>query len=150
MKKTIKIFKDKNCWECAQVKKAIETADIVALNDNVELITLDIEDDKTEWEKVMKRTGVYFVPHIEVTWEGEEIHISQIRDFQNPKQAFEKLAEILKDDYKITNPSKIEMREKLKSLSFMQEQLFEHMNNAKENFTIMADYINMTRSKLKE
>ena len=149
MKKTIRLFKDKNCWECAQLKETIENADIVALDDNVELVVLDNEDDKDEWESVMERTGVYYVPHIEVSWGDNEVHISQLRDFNGTKQAFEKLEEVLKGDYKPSNLSQMEINEKLKSLTFMQGMLFDHMNKASENLTIIADYVNMSRGKLK-
>ena len=149
MKKKIRLFTQEDCSECKQLKEMVKTADIVALDEDVELITRDIEEDKEEWELVMDRTGVYYVPHMEVTWGSQEVHISQLRDFNTPQQAFEKLEEVLKKQYVTPNFSQHEIREKLKSLSFMQGILFENMNKVNENLTIIADYVNMSKGKLK-
>jgi len=149
MKKTIRLFKDKNCRECAQLKQMIENADIVALDDNIELVVLDNEDDKDEWTSVMERTGVYYVPHMEVSWGDNEVHISQLREFNGTAQAFEKLKEVLKDDYEPSNLSQLEINEKLKSLTSMQGILLDQMNKVNENLTIITDYVNMSRGKLK-
>jgi len=159
MKKNIRIFTEATCPECKQLKTMIEGADIVALDDNIELTSLDIEKDKNEWELVMEKTGVYFVPHIEVTWEKhggkndisgkEEVHLSQLRDFDGVKQAFEMISLVLDKEYIPTKVTDVEITETLKSLTFMQQLLFDQMNNTKENFTIIADYINMSQAKLK-
>ena len=149
MKKKIRLFTQEDCSECKHLKEMVQTADIVALDDNVELTILEIGKDKNEWEMVMEKTGVYYVPHMEVTWGSQEVHISQLRDFNGPKEAFGILEMVLDKQYVTTSFSPMETKEKLKSLSFMQGLLFNHMNNAKENFTIIADFINMSRAKLK-
>tara|TARA_R110000744_G_scaffold275512_1_gene388321 strand:- start:219 stop:668 length:450 start_codon:yes stop_codon:yes gene_type:complete len=149
MKKKIRLFTQEDCSECKQLKEMVKTADIVALDDNVELTILEIGKDKNEWDKVMEKTGVYFVPHMEVTWGSQEVHISQLRDFNSPGEAFGILGKVLDKQYVPFQFEQHEIREKLKSLSFMQQLLFDHMNNAKENFTIIGDFINMSRAKLK-
>ena len=156
-KKKIRLFGDKNCEECIQMKNKVENADIIVLDDNVEIEILLIEEEpgKTEWENVMKRTGAYFVPHIEVTWEGnvikDELHLSHVRDFQSVEEGFEKLQTILSKDYNtkpINDLDYVEINEKLKSLTFMQEILYKKMQSSLTNFTNIRDFINIPGSKI--
>ena len=73
MKKKIRLFGDKQCEDCIKMRNITANADVITLDDNIELetIIIDKEPEKTEWENVMKRTGVYFVPHMEIKW-GED------------------------------------------------------------------------------
>ena len=147
MKKKIRLFGDLDCEECIQMRNVVENYDWSDKEDNIEIQIMIIEDEKEEWEKVMEKTGAYFVPHIEVKWETEkgeqEIHLSNLRDFTGPIEGMDKLLEILKDDYEMPVMSEVEIREKLKSLQMMQNILYDrHIINIK-NFTNLRNFINM-------
>jgi len=158
MKKKIRLFGDIECEDCIKMRNTTENADIIALNDDVELETIIIDEDpsKTEWEKVMKKTGVYFVPHMEITWYDEdlkknvEVHISNVRDFQTTEEGFEMLSKVLAKNYLHHPPTMdtVEMTEKIKSLTFMQEILYEKMQSSLKNFTNIRDFINIPGSKI--
>tara|TARA_Y100001938_G_C7939170_1_gene353387 strand:+ start:126 stop:611 length:486 start_codon:yes stop_codon:yes gene_type:complete len=152
MKKFIRIFGEKDCQRCIPLRNVLENADIIKLNKNVEyeLIFPEEGDPKIEWEKVMERTGVFFLPHIEITWDGGEVHLSDSRDFVAPSEALEKLTEILSDDYSLEDNlyDKIELTEKIKSLTYMQEILYEKMQSSVKNFTNIRDFINIPGSKI--
>ena len=146
MKKKVRIFGDLDCEECVQTRNIVENYDWSDKEDNLEIQIMIIEDEKEEWEKVMKRTGVYFVPHYEIKWENEEgeqeVHISKVRDFNSPEKGFDKLLEVLEDDYEV------EIREQIKSLGMMQGILYErHLINIK-NFTNLRNFINMPGSMM--
>tara|TARA_R110000751_G_scaffold132647_1_gene235140 strand:+ start:331 stop:807 length:477 start_codon:yes stop_codon:yes gene_type:complete len=151
MKKKIRIFGDLDCEECIQTRNIIENYDWSGMD--VEIQIMVIEEEKEEWEKVMKRTGVYFVPHYEVKWEDEEkgeqeIHLSKVRDFDITKDGFDKLLEVLEDDYEIPTMSEVEIREQIKSLGMMQGILYERYLINMKNFTNLRNFINMPGSMI--
>ena len=118
MKKKVRIFGDLDCEECVQTRNIVENYDWSDKEDNLEIQIMIIEDEKEEWEKVMKRTGVYFVPHYEIKWENEE------------------------------GEHEVEIREQIKSLGMMQGILYErHLINIK-NFTNLRNFINMPGSMM--
>jgi len=158
MKKKIRLFGDIECEDCIKMRNITDKADIIQSDDNVEIevVIIDDEPGKTEWEKVMKKTGVYFVPHMEVTWYDEdlkknvEVHLSNVRDFQTTQEGFEMLEEVLSKGY-LHHPHTmdvVEMTERIKSLSFMQEILYEKMQSSVKNFTNIRDFVNMPGSKI--
>ena len=65
MKKKVRIFGDLECEECIKTRNKVENHDWSDMGDDIEIQIMVIEEDKEEWEEVMKRTGVYFVPHYE-------------------------------------------------------------------------------------
>ena len=154
MKKKIRLFGDTECHECMRSRNLLELDDVIKKDDNieVEIIITDEETGKIEWEKIQKRTGVYFLPHYEIKWEdGDELHLSMVRDFQTPEHGYEKLKEVLSENYKTKSHEVdyIELREKVKSLISIQEILFEKMENSKENFTNIRDFINIPGNRIK-
>ena len=152
MKKKIRLFGDKQCEDCIRMRNITANADLITLDDNIELetIMIDEEPEKTEWENVMKRTGVYFVPHMEIKWGEEEVHLSHVRDFHTTEEGFEKLKVVLSEEYKTESDKMddVEIREKIKSLTFMQEILYGKMQSAVKNFTNIRDFINIPGSKI--
>ena len=153
MKKKVRIFGDLDCEECIQTRNMVENYDWSDMGDNLELQIMVIEEEKEEWEKVMKRTGVYFVPHYEIKWEDEEkgeqeIHLSKVRDFNTTKDGFDKLLEVLEDDYEIPTMSEVEIREQIKSLGMMQGILYERYLINMKNFTNLRNFINMPGSMI--
>lgn len=153
MKKRVRIFGDLECEECIRTRNIVENYDWSDMEDNLEIQIIIIENEKEDWLEVMRRTGVYFVPHYEIKWEDEqkgeqEVHISKVRDFTTVKEGFDKLLEVLEDDYEIPVMSEVEIREQVKSLGMMQGILYErHLINIK-NFTNLRNFINMPGSMI--
>ena len=155
MKKNIRLFGDKDCRVCGEVKTIISESDVVKLNENVNLEILDIKENENEWKKVMNRTDVYYVPHLEFTWEEngkkKEIHFSYDRDFITTRQAYDITSEVVKDDYKIEElGDQVETRERLKSLMIRQEMLFSARKRFDKYFTNIVKFINIPNSMLEK
>ena len=158
MKKKIRLFGDIECEDCIKMRNITEKADIIQLDNNVEIevVIIDDEPGKTEWEKVMKKTGVYFGPHMEITWYDEEIkkrveaHLSNVRDFETTEEGFEMLSKVLAKNYLHHPPTMdtVEVTERIKSLTFMQEILYKKMQSSVTNFTNIRDFINIPGSKI--
>jgi hypothetical protein len=156
MEKNIRVFGDKECVGCRKIMELTKTSDVIVDNKNIKVEHLFVDEHPEEWEKIMKRTGVWFLPHIEVTYydtvlkKREEIHLSSVRDFEEVDDAWEELKEIMKDNYhnKPNKMSEVEMTERIKSLTIMQEKLYENMKKNIKYFTNLRNFLNMSASQL--
>tara|TARA_R110000803_G_scaffold47825_3_gene99574 strand:- start:2915 stop:3343 length:429 start_codon:yes stop_codon:yes gene_type:complete len=141
--KKVRFFRGEKCRSC------IETTEILKER-GVDVETILIEGS-SEWEEVMEKTGVYFVPHFEVTWDGGEVHISQSRDFVRPSESVDKLMGILSNEYVVKKESNNqELNERIKTLEFMVEHLYKYSNKVRGNFTNIKEFINLPSSKIEE
>ena len=158
MEKTIRVFGDKECPGCHKIMELTKTSDIIVNNDNIKVEQLFIDEHPEEWKKIMERTGVWFLPHIEIKWydttlsKREEMHISSVRDFDEVDDAWEKIKEVIADDYhhRPTTMDTVEMTERIKSLTVMQEKLYENMKKNIKYFTNLRNFLNISASQLEE
>ena len=122
----------------------------------MELKNVYTDEHPEEWAKIMKRTGVWFLPHVEVKWydtvlsKRVEVHLSSVRDFEEIDSAWEQLQEIISDEYhhRPNTMCEVEMTERIKSLTIMQEKLYENMKKNIKYFTNLRNFLNLTSQQL--
>ena len=156
MEKKIRIFGEKECPGCIKLMAITKDADIIVNNDNIEVEQLYIDEHPDEWAKIMKRTGVWFLPHIEIKWydtvlsKRVERHLSSVRDFDEVDDAWTQLQEVISDDYhhQPNRMCEVEMTERIKSLTIMQEKLYDNMKKNIKYFTNLRNFLNMTSNQL--
>jgi hypothetical protein len=155
MKKKIRVFGDKACPGCVKLMEITKGADIIIDNGH-ELDQLYNDENSEEWEKIMKRTGVWFLPHVEITWydtdlkKNVEVHLSSVRDFDEIEDCWEQVQKILNKDYhhRAITMDEVEMTERIKSLTIMQEMLYDNMKKNIKYFTNLRNFLNMSGSQL--
>ena len=156
MKKKIRIFGTKECPGCIKLMTITKDADVIFNNDNIEREHVYTDEHPEEWAKIMKRTGVWFLPHVQVKWydtvlsKRVEVHLSSVRDFEEIDSAWEQLQEIISDEYhhRPNTMCEVEMTERIKSLTIMQEKLYENMKKNIKYFTNLRNFLNLTSQQL--
>jgi hypothetical protein len=93
---------------------------------------------------------------VEVKWydtvlsKRVEVHLSSVRDFEEIDSAWEQLQEIISDEYnhRPNTMCEVEMTERIKSLTIMQEKLYENMKKNIKYFTNLRNFLNLTSQQL--
>ena len=117
----LKIYSQKNCKYCDDIKKALE-------ENKIEFETVEIDDNRDEWNEITRIIGIGMTPTIKFK---EEIWVPS-RDFRGAEELIKRL-EYYKE-YPLAPPTP--------------EEKTEMILNASKNLAMSIQQINMTLSNM--